>query len=172
MPNIAQVLKAEICRLAKKEAKALTSKLTKDVVRLKKANVAMRRCVAQLKRDNDLLMASEKRRQQSQPVAPLTAGRARLTAKGVRAMRKKLGLSQAEFGRLVGVSTVSVGNWEKKDGPLRLKAGTRAAVLALRGLGAREAKRRLEMVVVKKAVRKAKAKGKRGRGVARKGGRK
>ena len=59
MPNIAQVLKEEIRRLAKKEARALTGKLKHDVVRLKKANVAMRRSVVQLKRDNDLLMASE-----------------------------------------------------------------------------------------------------------------
>lgn len=158
MPNIAQVLKEEIRRLAKKEAKALTFTIKKDVVKLKKANVAMRRDVALLKRDNDLLMASEKRRQQSLPVAAPEASKARLTSKGIRAMRKKLGLSQAEFGKLVKVSTVSVGNWEKKDGGLRLKDGTRAAVLALRGLGAREAKRRLEMVVVKKV---GKAKGQR-----------
>ena len=163
MPNIAHVLKEEIRRLAKKEAKALTGKIKKDVVKLKKANVALRRVVTQLKRDNDLLMASEKRRQQSQPaVAPENARRARLTAKGIRAMRKKLGLSQAEFGRLVKVSSVSVHIWEKKDGALRLRDSTRAAILALRGTGAREAKRRLEMVAAGKGKVKGAKRGRKG----------
>mgnify|MGYP001581528058 CR=1 FL=1 len=164
MPNIAQVLKEEIRRLAKKEAKALTTNLKKDVVKLKKSNVAMRRVVVQLKRDNDLLMAAEKRRQQSQPVIPPeNASKARITAKGIRAMRKKLGLSQTDFAKLVGVSVQIVCIWEKKDGALRLRDTTRAALLALRGIGAREAKRRLELVAAKKAVkgRRKLAKGKR-----------
>jgi len=151
MPNIAQVLKEEIRRLAKKEAKALTSKIKKDVVNLKKSNVTMRRIVKQLWRDNDLLLNAEKRRQQNAPVIAPENSTARITAKGIRAMRKKLGLSQREFGRLVGVSIVSIFNWEKKEGALRLRDNTRAAILALRGIGAREAKRRLEMVANKTA---------------------
>ena len=48
--------------------------------------------------------------------------------------------------------------WERKPGMLRMRDATKAAVMAVRGLGAREAKARLaEMVPVKKArkVRKA-----------------
>lgn len=147
MPNLAQVLKEEIARLAKKAVKPEFAKLKADVVRVKKSNVALKKEVTRLKRDNELLMASEKRRHQNGPfTAPQKAANARVTAKGVRALRRKLGLSQAEFGKLVGVSTVSVGTWEKKEGALRLKDKTRAAVLSLRGVGAREAKRRLEMV--------------------------
>ena len=161
MPNIVHVLKEEIRRLAKKEAKALTSKLKKDMVKLKKSNVAMRRILKQLDRDSGLLLNAEKRRCQSQQNAPVIApekSRARVTAKGIRAMRKKLGVSQAGFAKLVGVSSQMVLIWEHKDGALRVKENTRAAILALRGIGAREAKRRLEMVAAKKVVGRKKVK--------------
>ena len=147
MPNIAQVLKEEIRRLAKKEAKALVGKLKKDVSRLKKSDVSTRRIIKQLQRDNELLLNAEKRRQQSAPAtAPGKADKARITSKGIRAMRKKLGLSQQGFARLLQVSGMTILNWEQKKGALRLRDATRAAVLSLRGVGAREAKRRLELV--------------------------
>lgn len=148
MANMAQLLKEEIRRIARREVKAQTAKLKRDVVKVKKTNVVLRRVVAQLKKDNELLMSSEKRRQAvPATVVPEDAKSARITAKGIRAMRRKLGLSQADFAKLVGVSTVAVGIWEKKGkGALRLRDKPRAAVLALRGVGAREAKRRVEMV--------------------------
>lgn len=145
MPNLVAILKEEIRRIARKEVRAQTLKLKRDIVKQKKQNVALRRTVAQLSRDNDLLMASEKRRKL--PVVVEDAKSARITAKGIRSLRRKLNLSQAELGKLVGVSTVTVGNWEKKGkGALKLKEKTRAAILALRGVGAREAKRLVEMI--------------------------
>ncbi len=148
MPNMVQVLKEEIRRIARKEVKTQTAKLKRDVVKAKKTNVMLRRVVVQLKRDNELLMSSEKRRQGlPAAVAPEDAKSARITAKGIRAMRRKLGLSQGDFGKLVGVSTVAVGLWEHKGkGALRMRDKTRSAIVALRGLGAREAKRRVEML--------------------------
>ena len=156
MPNLAQVLKVEILRLASKVAREQTSQIKADAVRLKKANVILRKDVAQLKRDNSLLMASEKRRQENAPViAPDKADKARITAKGIRSLRKHLGLSQGDFGKLVGVTPGAVKIWERKEGALRLRDKTRTGILALRGLGAREAKRRLELLAKKTAVKKA-----------------
>lgn len=147
MANLVQVLKEEIRRLARKEVKSETAKLKKDVVRVKKINVGLRRAVAQLRRDADLLINAEKRRQGVPVVAPDEAKGARLTAKGIRSMRRKLGLSQTDFAKLLKVSAVAVSIWEKKGkGALRLKERTRTAILALRGVGAREAKRRVEMI--------------------------
>ena len=148
MPNMVQVLKEEIRRIARKEVKTQTAKLKRDVVKAKKTNVMLRRVVVQLKRDNELLMSSEKRRQGlPAAVAPEDAKSARITTKGIRAMRRKLGLSQGDFGKLVGVSTVAVGLWEHKGkGALRMRDKTRVSILALRGLGAREAKRRVELL--------------------------
>jgi len=147
MPNLAQALKEEIKRLAKHEAKTLLSPVKKDVVRLKKFAAALKRQVATLTKDNAWLQDAEKRRVKEAPVVnPAKADKARITAKGVRAMRKKLGLSQDAFGKLVGVSIACVGLWEKKHGALRLMGKTRTAIIAIRGLGAREAKKRLEVM--------------------------
>ena len=44
------------------------------------------------------------------------------TAAKVRKLRKELGLSMAAFAREIGVSGPTISNWEKKSGPLTIKA--------------------------------------------------
>jgi len=44
------------------------------------------------------------------------------TGAAVRKLRKKSGLSRADFAREVGVSALSISNWEKTKGALKLKA--------------------------------------------------
>jgi len=146
MPNIAQVLKEEIRRIAKSQAKALTTDLKKDVVKLKKTVAEQKRRLACLERDNAWLVKAEKRRIEEQPtMIPTKESKARYSSKGIRSLRKKLGLSQTDFSRLVGVSAISIWQWEQKKGALNLRDKTKAALLAIRGIGAREAKRRLEV---------------------------
>ena len=72
------------------------------------------------------------------------AGRIRVSGKSIRKMRHKLGLTQGEFAQLLGVSGQSVYQWERKDGPLKLRSATRKAVAEARTWGVREARRRLE----------------------------
>jgi DNA-binding transcriptional regulator YiaG len=64
-------------------------------------------------------------------------GKERLTSKGIRSLRRKLRLSQFDFGKLLGTTAHAVYLWEKKQGPLRLRDKTKAALLSIRGLGAR-----------------------------------
>jgi DNA-binding transcriptional regulator YiaG len=95
-------------------------------------------------------------------VAPESSKKARLTSKGIRRLRRKLGVSQANFAKLLGASTQTVHMWETKDGPLRLRGNTLAAVLSARDMGAREAKRKIAELGTKKpgpkVVRKRRAK--------------
>ena len=146
MPNVAQLLKDEIKRIAKSQAKLLTKDLKQDVVWLKHTVAEQKRRIAALEKDKNWLVESERRRIKEAPVAPASDTKARITAKGMRAMRKKLGLSQTDFGRLIGVSLVTIGNWEKKNGPLKVRDAAKAGILAIRGIGAREAKKRLEVL--------------------------
>jgi uncharacterized Zn finger protein/DNA-binding transcriptional regulator YiaG len=46
------------------------------------------------------------------------------TAAGVKQLRQKLGLSSIDFAEWIGVSHQSVRNWERADGPLRLRAAS------------------------------------------------
>ncbi|MEO8835121.1 MAG: hypothetical protein ABI364_00115 [Caldimonas sp.] len=59
------------------------------------------------------------------------------SAKSMAAQRRRLGLSAAECGLLIGASAQSVYNWE--EGKARPRSQHLAAIFALRGLGRRQA---------------------------------
>lgn len=70
------------------------------------------------------------------------AGAFRATGKNVASLRKKLGLSVAEFATQLSVSPASVQRWEAVSGPLNLKARSLAALAQLqRKAAARKGKR-------------------------------
>jgi DNA-binding transcriptional regulator YiaG len=66
----------------------------------------------------------------------------RFSAKSVKAQRAKTGLSAADYAMLVGVSALTIYNWE--NGKSRPRQEQFAALASLRGIGKREAARRLE----------------------------
>ena len=162
MPNIGLVLKEEICRLARKEAKPELRELHGGNATLRRWVADLKRRVASLEKENRALSSRLNRLGGSVPeAAPQELEKARISARSIRILRKKFRLSQAEFARLVGVSMNCVYVWEQKEGRLGLRAQTRAAVLAVRKIGVREARARLEKM--KEKEKKAKRKGKRGK---------
>mgnify|MGYP002261406726 CR=1 FL=1 len=58
-------------------------------------------------------------------------------------------LSQANFGKLLGTTPGTVYLWEKKEGALNLRDKTKAAILSIRGMRAREAKEKLKEIGAK-----------------------
>ena len=70
------------------------------------------------------------------------SARARFSAKGLKANRERLGLSADNYGRLVGVSGLSIYNWEQ--GKARPRESSIEALLKIRGIGKREAAKRLQ----------------------------
>lgn len=146
--NIAQVLKAEITRLAKKEAKALNSPTKATCIQLKKTVADFKARLASLEKANTILQkqvtdlnAMIPKPQEEPEVKGWISG------KGVKSLRKKLNVTQSELARLVGVSTGAVVQWEKKKGTLKVRTATMKALMAVRGIGAREARKRLEGIV-------------------------
>jgi len=144
MPKLAEVLRAEIMRISRREARIATAGIREAKIKMTKTVADLKRKVAKLQGENKWLMAAERKRLAQKPqIAPEASKKARLTSKGIRRLRKKLGLSQASFAKLLGASTQTVHMWETKEGALRLRGNTLAAVLSAREMGAREAKRRL-----------------------------
>ena len=144
MSNIAKVLKAEIARISRKEAKGATQGIAKSNTWLRRIVADLKKRVVLLEKENKRLVATMKKHQVESPQKPEEEGkRARLTSKSIRSLRSKLGLSQASFAKLVGVTTHAVYLWENKEGALSLRDKTKAALLSVRGLGAREAKQKL-----------------------------
>jgi DNA-binding transcriptional regulator YiaG len=76
--------------------------------------------------------------QQGQPsVEEVPLENARFSGRSVKAQRTRLGLSAADYGKLVGVSGLTVYNWE--HGKSRPRQAQLAALVAVRGIGKREA---------------------------------
>jgi len=105
----------------------------------------LERRVFVLEKENQRLVAAMKRYHVAQPekVEQEEGKKARFTSRGISALRKKLRLSQADFGKLLGATPHAVYLWEKKIGALNLRDKTKAAILSIRGLGAKEAKEKL-----------------------------
>jgi DNA-binding transcriptional regulator YiaG len=145
MIKVAKALKEEVVRLARKEAKVAAGRMHRPAVKVKKAVAGLKRRVALLERTLRQLQHALKKMPsgQASAAAPEPAGRVRITGKGMRSLRRTLRLSQSDFARLIGVTPQSVYLWERKSGAIRARQATRAAVLSVRGIGAREAKRRL-----------------------------
>ena len=140
MSNLMKELKSEITRLARKEAKQV-------VAPVRKASANYRGLIAGLRKQIDALQSevATLRRAAAKAEKALAAtqepqGRFWITGKGVKALRKRLGLTQAKFGQLVGVSVPTVVNWEGSQGkaPIRLNAAI-ARLQAIRGMGKKEA---------------------------------
>lgn len=143
MPNIGAVLKGEITRLSRRTTKAFYSPLKKDVLELKRIVITQRHTIARLEKDNLRLVADLNARIARLPEVPASeAEHVRISPRIIRAQRSRLGLSQDEFARLLGVSGHSVFLWEHDKAVPRPRVKT--AFAAVRQLGRREARERLE----------------------------
>ena len=145
MANIARVLKDEVSRIARRETNKTLASVGKPAVGLRRTTADLKRRVAQLEKELRSLRKTIDGVAKVQPApAPESADKARITAKGVRSLRRKLRLNGQEFASLLGVTPQVVYVWEKASGPLRVRRTTRAAILAIRDIGVREARKRLE----------------------------
>jgi Helix-turn-helix. len=142
MSNIASVLKEEISRISRKEIRRETSSLKRSSTTYRSEIAALKRRVQelerQLRRVNRAGASSPPAAANEDSVSPGT----RFSARSIAAQRKRLGLSAAECGLLIGASAQSIYNWE--EGKARPRAQHLPAIFALRSLGRRQANEILE----------------------------
>ena len=172
MSDVMQVLKAEIARIAKREVKALGAPARKQAAQMRHAVAALKRSLDALQKQTALLAKSGPlRAADALATAPDEGKRAWISSSGLRSLRKRLGLSQEKFGKLVGVSAQSVIRWEGKGGKLTLRKAVMQTITTVRGIGVREARECLEAMAAnpkktlpaKPAGKKATAKGRPGK---------
>ena len=146
MPDVARVLREEVQRLAKRQVKAGLAPLKRDTVRLKKHVADLRREVTALTRTSRELLARVTSAMASKEteVATERAATLRPTSKSLMRLRRRLKLTQVEFGSLLGVSGQAVLNWETKGSRVRMRSANLAALAGIQKIGKREARRRLE----------------------------
>jgi DNA-binding transcriptional regulator YiaG len=139
MPNVNAVLNEQIRRLARREIRANTKAIKnatghyrRDIAALKRQLVHLAKIVATLQR----------RLPQVSPMPPAEViQKARLRIDGLKAHRAKLGLSAKDYGKLIGVSGLTIYNWE--SGRSKPRRSQLPGIVAIRDIGKREALKRL-----------------------------
>ena len=140
MPNIAVTFRQEISRISRKEIRSQTQVL-------RKASAQYRRAIAELKRHASTLkseLARLKRRAGKDGVAQTPGAqstRVRFSAKGVVSHRNRLGISAADYGKLIGVTGHTIYKWE--HGTSRPRKAQLTALASVRAFGKKEALARL-----------------------------
>lgn len=144
MTNFTALLKTEISRLARKEARAEIEPLNKIIAQQKSELSNMKRRLADLEKETKKLTAGTRNSPQvglGSVTSKKTSG-LRFRTDGFASLRKKLGLSGANMAKLLGVSIQSVYHWE--SGKTKPRATQLAAIAEIRKLGKKEISLRLE----------------------------
>lgn len=131
MSTFANQIKAEISRLAKKEVRA-------EILSLKKASVGYRSEIAALKRRvAEVEAALRKQGNGTRVKADSSAHEEQVSLRfrqaGFANLRKKLDISAADMGKLLGVSAQSVYHWE--TGKSKPRKSQLQAISAVRKMG-------------------------------------
>lgn len=139
MPNLANILKHEITRIARKQVRSEFEGTKHGSVALRKQVAALRRRIDSLERElarrpKQVNKSSPSQEQRTQPAL-------RFRSTGLRAHRERLGLSAREVGQLLGASTLSIYKWEA--GKARPRDKHLEAIAMLRKMGKREAAAKL-----------------------------
>ena len=154
MAKLQQVLNEEIRRMSRREASGLVKALRTQIS-------GLRDLVKEL---NGRVKALEKFHPKAEPgtaeaLADQSEAKAvRVTAERIRKWRKKLGLSQAQFAKLIGVNAISVNHWE--TGKTVPRPVQKQKIAGLRDAGSRQIAQLLtanHIEIRKKAVKKAAA---------------
>ncbi len=144
MANLAAAIKDEIQRLARKEIKSQTGSTKQAVAQYRREIASLKRQVRKQETKIAFLECQEKKRLAEPPATDEAAEGIRFSARSVKAQRMRLGLSAADYAKLVGVSALTIYNWEQ--GKTRPRQEQLAALVAVRGIGKREAWSRLELL--------------------------
>ncbi len=144
MPNLQSVFSQEIKRLARREVRA-------ELEATKRAVAQHRREIAELKRRNtalertvSYLQSRETRRLKAAPSQAEPPPGTRFSVQSLKAQRRTSGLSQEDYASLVGVSSSTIYNWE--SGSTKPSRKHLATLVSLRGIGRREAQKRMELL--------------------------
>ena len=126
--------------------RAETDQLKKSSARYRSEIAELKRRIAALEAAVKKVGAGERKRdsQAEEPAADESGLRFR--ADGFASHRKRLALSAAEFGKLIGVTAQTIYNWEA--GETRPRASQMQAVAAVRKMGKKEVGQALDVLAV------------------------
>ena len=136
MPTFANQFKGEVSRLAKKEVKAETQALKNALAAHRGEIVALKRRLAELEARVNKMSKGMSHSKTLELTEEDSGAGLRFRATGFAALRKKLGISAAEMGKLLDVSAQSVYHWE--TGKTKPRARQLEAISVVRKMDKRE----------------------------------
>ncbi|MBM4040544.1 MAG: helix-turn-helix domain-containing protein [Planctomycetes bacterium] len=141
MGKIESVLRAEVVRLAKRQVRAACQPLGREVRALKRRVSELAKAVRAF--EPVAKEAAAKRAEEAAVLQaePAEVEKARMTGGLIKKLRARLGLSQADLGKLLGVTGAAVVFWEQ--GRSKPAPEKKVGLVALRKLGRRDVKRLL-----------------------------
>lgn len=170
MATLQEVLRSVVLRLARREIRAAVGPMRQDLRALRRKLAGVPKTVGDLSRNVALLVRErDARRTAIEPGAEGTQS-ARFSGRLVKKLRRRLKLTQGQLGLLAGVSVTAVRAWEADRS--RPQGARRAALVAIRKLGRREAARVLAARAAEGGRQRAPRAARRRRRPARRGGKK
>ena len=162
MASLANALKEEVGRIVQQEVRRQMAGTTKASAQSQREIAALTRQIQRLQRELSSLRGQEAPKQPGSKkktarktetsekengkaaaaVSDKQAIRRRFSPEGLKKHRKTLDLSADNYGRLIGVSGLSIYNWE--SGKARPRDSSIEALMQIRELGKRAAAKRLE----------------------------
>ena len=161
MAKIETAIREAIVRGSRRETRTVAGPLRREVRRLRRTVGELRREVTALRETAQHWERTVRATPWRPEVSEEEVRAARLSSRLIRALRRRLGLSQAEVGRLLRVSPTAVVQWEQ--GRSAPSGPNRAALVGLRRLGRREVRRLLAAAPATTRRPRARPKGRRSR---------
>ena len=130
MSKLDDVMKGLVSRTSKRAVKDMLGDLPSRVRSAEKGIRSLQKAISDLSKQLAQIL---KEKRAEAPLAPAAEGavqQARFTKRTLPALRRKLGLSQQQLARILEVSAITVGSWER--GKARPRGGSWAKIVALR----------------------------------------
>ena len=138
MSTLAQTIKNEIRRIARREIGLALSNFRRDHIALKKRLAEQKSRISAIEKANKELskkLAAVGQVPQAKVGSEPQAEQVAIYARGIKGLRRRLGLSQVKLGKLVGMNAISISHWEKKSGKITIrKPEVRKMLVELKGM--------------------------------------
>ncbi len=139
MPNVVQIMRDEIRRVARKEIRSESTSLINQVRKLRETVKKQNQTITQLQKS--LVKLSPQSTAVVLGDSDDEQPRARITPASIKRQRTKLKLSQRELGKLLGVTATTVVRWE--TGTCKPRATHQAQIAELRNMSIQAIKTKL-----------------------------
>ena len=159
MGKMEGVFRTEVVRLARREVNKATGSLRRDVRSLKRTVSEFRKTILELKQFTGRQLKQLEQKEAQLSATPEEIKNSRFSPRLIRAIRKRLDLSQRELAMLSGVTVGAVHQWEM--GKFVPKDEKKGILVALRKLGRREARRLVSSKTIQSSPKRPKRRGSR-----------